>query len=540
LDYGLKMEIQHQTKLFQAMEKPNFYPHHVGSIEQRETHISKVFLTGDYVYKIKKPVYLEFLDFTTLEKRRYYCRQEVILNRRLTQNVYLDVVAITFKDGEYSLNRSGNPIEYAVKMRQLPEDRSMVNLLKKTKIDKKNIEDLALILSNFYSQGSSYSQVHSSGAWKNIQANCEENFKQTMSFAGEILDKRIFQIIQSATLSFLRRRKKLFGNRSKSGKIRDCHGDLRTGHIYFVDDGIQIIDCIEFNDRFRYHDIASDIAFLAMDLDYEGFPQIDSHFLNAYVKYSKDQDVFVLIDFYKCYRAFVRCKVNCMRLQEGGLTEQNKRKLLKETLKYLDLAYQYAVKFTRPTLWVVCGMPGSGKSSISRELSRGFGIKILNSDVIRKELFGMKHVDSSDMPFEEGIYSKNASGLTYGKLLLLAQEEIEKGNSVILDATYGSEHHRVEALRMARDKDVSIIFVECVLKEKLLKERLSNRKTKLSVSDARLPHFEYFKKRFEPLNEVGDAMHIRVNTEKPLEKCMQQIMAKDIVAIGAEPHNLWP
>ena len=540
MDYGLKMEIQHQTKLFQAMEKPNFYPHHVGSIEQRETHISKVFLTGDYVYKIKKPVYLEFLDFTTLEKRRYYCRQEVILNRRLTQNVYLDVVAITFKDGEYSLNRSGNPIEYAVKMRQLPEDRSMVNLLKRTKIDRNDIEDLALILSNFYSQVSSFRQVHSSGAWENIQANCEENFRQTMIFAGDILDERIFQIIQFATLSFLRRRKELFDNRIDSGKIRDCHGDLRTSHIYFVDDGIQIIDCIEFNDRFRYHDIASDLAFLAMDLDYEGFPQIDRHFLTAYVKYSKDQDVFVLIDFYKCYRAFVRCKVNCMRLQEGGLTEQNKRKLLKEALKYLDLAYQYAVKFTRPTLWVVCGMPGSGKSSISKELSRMFGIKTLNSDVIRKELFGMKPGDPSDLPFEEGIYSKGATGLTYGKLLLLAQEEIEKGNSVILDATYGSEHHRVEALRMARDKDVNIVFVECVLKEKLLKERLSNRKTKLSVSDARLPNFEYFKKRFEPLNEVGDAMHIRVNTEKPLEKCMQQILAKDIVAIGAEPHNLWP
>ena len=525
----LKMKIRQQIKLFQAMEKPNFYPHPVSCIEQRETHISKVFLTGDYVYKIKKPVNLEFLDFTTLEKRRYYCRQEVILNRRLTHNVYLDVVAISFKDEKYYLSDSDNPVEYAVKMRQLPDNRSMVHLLKKTKIDRNDIEDLALILSNFYSQGPSAEHIHSSGAWKNIQKNCEENFNQTMAFAGEILDKRIFQIIQSATLSFLRRRKELFDNRSESGKIRDCHGDLRTGHIYFADDGIQIIDCIEFNDRFRYHDIASDMAFLAMDLDYEGFPQIDSLFLNAYVKYSNDQDVFVLIDFYKCYRAFVRCKVNCMRLQEGGLTEQIKRKLLKETMKYLDLAYQYAVKFTRPTLWVVCGMPGSGKSTISRELSRMFGIKTLNSDVIRKELFGMKPVDPSDMPFEEGIYSKGASGLTYGKLLLLAQEEIEKGKSVILDATYGNKHHRDEVLRMARDKDANIIFIECVLKEKLLKERLSNRKTEFSVSDARPSHFEYFKKRFEPLNEVGDAMHIRVNTEKPLEECMQKILAKDYI-----------
>jgi uncharacterized protein len=523
------MEIKQQIKLFQAMEKPNFYPHPVSRIEQRETHISKVFLTGEYVYKIKKPINLGFLDFTTLEKRRYYCRQEVILNRRLTHSVYLDVVTISFENGKYYLSDSDNPVECAVKMRQLSDNRSMVNLLKKTKIDKKNIEDLALILANFYSQSPSSEQIHSSGAWKNIQENCEENFKQTMSFAGEILDKRIFQIIQSASLSFLRRRKELFDNRSESGKIRDCHGDLRTGHIYFADDGIQIIDCIEFNDRFRYHDIASDIAFLAMDLDYEGFPQIASHFLNAYVKYSNDQDVFVLIDFYKCYRAFVRCKVNCMRLQEGSLGEQNKRKLLKETIKYLNLAYQYAVKFTRPTLWVVCGMPGSGKSTISNELSRVFGIKTLNSDVIRRELFGMNPGNPSDVPFEEGIYSKNASGLTYGKLLLLAQEEIEKGNSVILDATYANEHHRDEVLRMASDNDVNIIFVECVLKEKLLKERLSNRKTEYQVSDARLHHFEYFKEKFKPFNKVNDAMHICVNTEKTLEKCMQQILGKDYI-----------
>jgi aminoglycoside phosphotransferase family enzyme/predicted kinase len=528
------METQQQTKLFQAMEKPNFYPHSVSSIEQRETHISKVFLTGDYVYKVKKPVYLEFLDFTTLEKRKNYCRQEVVLNRRLTHNVYLEVVAIAFKDGKYYLTESDNPVEYAVKMRQLPDNRSMVQLLKRKKIDRKEINDLALILSNFYGQVPSPEYIHSSRAWKTIWANCEENFKQTKVFAGVILDKRIFQIIQSATLSFLRRRKKLFDNRSESGKIRDCHGDLRTGHIYFADDGIQIIDCIEFNDRFRYHDIASDIAFLAMDLDYEGFPQIASHFLNAYVKYSKDRDVFVLIDFYKCYRAFVRCKVNCMRLQEGGLTKQNKSKLLKETMKYLDFAYQYAAKFTRPTTWVVCGMPGSGKSTISKELSKVFGIKTFHSDVIRKELFGMKPGDPSDMPFEEGIYSKGASCLTYGKLLLLAQEEIERGNSVVLDATYGNEHHRDEVLRMASDKDANIIFIECVVKEKLLKERLSNRKNEFQVSDARLHHFEYFKKKYKPFNKVDDTIHMSVNTEKTLEKCMQQILGKSyIVALGS-------
>lgn len=528
------MEIQMQTELFQAMGKPDFYPHHVIVIEQRETHISKVFLTGDYVYKIKKPINLEFLDFTTLEKRRYYCHQEVILNRRLTHKVYLDVVAITFKDGKYYLDGTGSPVEYAVKMRQLPEDRSMVRLLQRNKINKNVIEELALTLAKFYNQVPSSGHMHSSGAWETIRANCEENFRQTIIFTGKIIDERIFQIVRSATLSFLRRRKKLFDNRIKSGKVRNCHGDLRAGHIYFTDDGIQIIDCIEFNERFRYHDIASDLAFLAMDLDYEGRPQIAGYLLNAYVKYSKDQDIFVMIDFYKCYRAFVRCKVNCLRLQAGDLGEYDRRKLLRETSQYLDLAYRYAVQFTRPTLWVVCGMPGSGKSTISRELSRVFGIKTFHSDVIRKELFGIKPGDPSDMPFEEGIYSKGASGLTYGKLLLLAQEEIERGNSVILDATYGNEHHRDEVLRMASDKDANIIFIECGLKEKLLKERLSNRKTEFQVSDARLHHFEYFKKKYKPFNKVGDAMHISVNTEKTLEKCMQQILGKDyIVALGS-------
>lgn len=525
----LKMKIRQQIKLFQAMEKPNFYPHPVSGIEQRETHISKVFLTGDYVYKIKKPVNLEFLDFTTLEKRRYYCHQEVILNRRLTHNVYLDVVAITFKDGKYHLDRPGDPVEYAVKMRQLPEERSMVNLLKNKKIDRNDIKDLALILSDFYRRSPFSGQIHSSGAWENIQANCEENFRQTMVLAGEILDEQIFQIVQSATRSFLRRRKEFFDKRIESGKIRDCHGDLRTGHIYFTDDGIQIIDCIEFNERFRYHDIASDLSFLAMDLDCEGFPKIANYLLNDYAKHTEDQDVFILIDFYKCYRAVVRCKVDCIRLLEGNLNEQDRTKLIGEAGKYLGFAYQYAVQFTRPTLWVVCGMPASGKSTISRELSRMFGIKTFHSDVIRKELFGMKPDDPLDMPFEEGIYSKGASGLTYGKLLLLAQEEIEKGNSVILDATYGNAHHRDEALRMARDLDANIIFVECVLKEELLKERLSNRKTKFSISDARMHHFEYFRERFEALNEVGKAMHIRVNTEKPLEECMQKILAKDYI-----------
>jgi aminoglycoside phosphotransferase family enzyme/predicted kinase len=536
------MKMNHQEQIFKLMRRPEFYPHSVSCIEQRETHISHVFLTGDYVYKIKKPVNLDFLDFTTLKKRYHYCHQEVILNKRLSHDVYLGVVPITFKDGKYHLIGPGNPVEYAVKMRQLPEDRSMVHLLKRKKINRGLVNELAVILSKFYSQGPSVEHIHSSGAWETILANCEENFQQTTMFAGEILDERIFQIVRSATLSFLHRKKELFDNRIKSKKIRDCHGDLRTGHIYFTDKGIQIIDCIEFNERFRFQDITSDLAFLAMDLDYEGFPQIANYLLDDYAKHTEDPDVFVLIDFYKCYRAFVRCKVNCIRFQEDGLGKKDKAKLFKETNKYLDFAYRYAVQFTRPTLWVVCGMPGSGKSTISRDLSRVFRIKAFQSDVIRKELYGLKPDDLSDMSFEAGIYSKGASGLTYGRLLLLGQEEIEQGRSVILDATYSKQHDRIEAIRMAKDNDVNIVFVECVLKENVIKERLLEREAGYPVSDARYHHYEDLKKRFEPLNELGDEMHIRVDTEKPLEACMEQILAKDnyIASLNTYPNNFQP
>ncbi len=528
MENGAVMEMDRQAEVFQAMERPDFYPHPVTTIEQCETHISKVFLTGAYVYKIKKPVNLEFLDFTTLEKRQYFCHQEVILNRRLTRNVYLDVVPITFKDGQYYLSGPGDPVEYAVKMRQLLDGCSMVHLLRKGKIEAEALDELACMLSRFYSQAHSGGHLNTFGSSEIVSANCEENFRQTEMFVKTIIDERMYQIVRTATRSFLRKRQELFEHRIKNEKIRDCHGDLRTGHIYFTD-GIQIIDCIEFNERFRYGDITSDLAFLAMDLDYGGYPQIAHALLKAYVRYTKDHDVYLLLDFYKCYRAFVRVKVNCFRLHEGNLGEQETDRLLKETRQYMDLAYRYAVQFSRPTLWVVCGMPASGKSTIAKELARTLGVKVFRSDVIRKELFALQPDEHTDVSFEQGIYSKGASSLTYGKLLLLAQEEIENGYCVILDATYSTRHQRGEVLRLAKDMNTNLMFVECICPEAILKERLLKREAVSSVSDARLRHFEQMKARFESLNEVRDDMHISVETERPLEESMEYILSQDYV-----------
>jgi aminoglycoside phosphotransferase family enzyme len=248
------------------MSNPEIYPHSVSKLEQRKTHISYVFLTGPYAYKIKKPVDLEFLDYSTLEKRKHYCHQETSLNQRLSYDVYLGVVAITYDKGKYYLDGPGKPVEYAVKMRQLPDENSMLRLLRNRKIAETGIKQLAQRLSDFYQKALTDAKINTFGAWDMIQFNCEKNFRQTTSFMGDILDKRMFQIIRAASRLFLHRRKKLFKDRVNKKKIRDCHGDLRSGYIYFNDE-IQIIDCIEFNERFRYADITSDLAFLAMDMD---------------------------------------------------------------------------------------------------------------------------------------------------------------------------------------------------------------------------------------------------------------------------------
>ncbi|MGA1791789.1 MAG: AAA family ATPase [bacterium] len=520
------MEGENQERIFQAMERPDFYPHPVSDIEQRETHISKVFLTGEYVYKIKKPVNLEFLDFTTLEKRYHFCRQEVILNRRLTRDVYLDVVPITCKEGHYELAGSGTPVEYAVKMRQLPGNCSLVRLLRKGKIDITAIESLAMCLAGFYSKAPSGKHISTFGSWERVWENSEENFRQTAPFVEKPLDKRMFQILRAANRSFLQRQKGLFEHRIKCQKIRDCHGDLRAGHIYITPE-IQIIDCIEFNERFRYGDSASDLAFLAMDLDHEGYPEIARDLLSAYVRHSKDRDLFLLLNFYKCYRAVVRVKVNCFRLQEDHLSRKEKCRLFKETEDYMNLAFRYAVQFACPVLWVICGLPASGKTAIAEALAETTGARIFRSDVVRKGLFGLKPSEPRDAPFQKGIYSKEAGSLTYGKLLLLAQEEIQRGHSVILDATYGKRNHRQEVIRMAKDMDANLIFVECVCPEDLIRERLRVREKLPSESDARLHHLERIRAAFEPLDEIRDEMHILVHTDRPIEESLQQILSQD-------------
>lgn len=526
--HAAHMDNHRQEALFRAMACPDFYPHPVRYVRQKDTHISKVFLTGEYVYKIKKPVNLGFLDFSSLAMRHRYCELEVTLNRRLANQVYLGVIPITYSDNRYSLSGSGPEVEFAVHMRQLPDACSLAALLEQDRITTEQIETLASILTDFYMQQGSVPRELAAASWKNIKASCAENFSQTRWAVGNPLDAELYRAIRLATVSFLTRRKALFDNRSESGKIYHGHGDLRCGHIYYTGKNrIQVIDCIEFNSRLRNIDIASDLAFLTMDLDFKGAPGLGSALLDIYVRKTRDWQICALMPFYKCYRAMVRCKVNCFRMKENFGGPNDPGALHRRANRYLAYAHTYAEQFDRPIIWVLCGLPAAGKSSIAGILSKQLMITTLRSDVIRKQLFGQIQKEQTAPRLEQDVYSPEADRLTYAELLRLARKALERKESIILDATFSKPEYRRRVLQLANELRCRAVFVECTAPDKVLKARLLQREGTASVSDARHDHFEMLKQRYVPMDEIDQRLRLQINTTRPIHDCAHAILAWD-------------
>ena len=509
----------------QAMRKAAFYPHPVHDVSLLETHISWVFLTGSLVYKIKKPVAMGFLDFTTLHKREKDCRREVELNRRLSTGIYLGVVPVTENEGCFDLDGKGRIVEYAVKMKQLSPADSLENRLGNDTLDAGMLERLAEKLYRFYRSAGSGPEVAAFGTIGSIRNNCDENFRVMTGAEKGMVDHRRLGIVRSATNDFLNANTGLFQSRIGSGRIRDGHGDLRTDHIYFTGDAIQIIDCIEFNRRFRCGDVACDLAFLAMEMDFKDYPRFSGLFISAFLKLSDDRRLPVLMDFYKCYRAMVRVKVNYLRLQQKDLESRRKDGLRQGIGRYLSLAYRYAVQFSRPILWIVCGMVATGKSTIAKALGDTLGISIIRSDVVRRQLFDRSSQAESTSGFESGIYDPRAKSLTYGRMLLSAQKEImENHRSVILDATFGQEKNRQEALRLARDTGALIVFVECFCSQETMRKRLKAREAQETLSDARIQHLQKLRERFQAFRELNDQCLIRIDTDEHPEENLRTVL----------------
>ncbi len=335
-----------QTReMIEALKKPEAYDSPVKEIRLIQTHISWVFLTGEYAYKIKKPVDFGFLDFTTLEKRRKFCRKELEINRMFSPEMYIDVLPVNRFDHTIKINGPGETIDYAIKMKQFPQENLMDRLLERNMIDTKIIEKIVDILINFYSKTYTYTDPHAIGSLETVKFNWKENFEQTKPFIGKTVDERTFERMKHRVEEFMNREKELFDKRLREGFIKWCHGDLHSGNIFVVDSKVYIFDAIEFNERFACSDVANDIAFLTMDLEFRKRKYLSEYLVRRYVEDTGDVDLEKLLDFYKCYRACVRGKVMSFRINDSNIPDFEKKEAVDRAKIYFQLAGEYANRF---------------------------------------------------------------------------------------------------------------------------------------------------------------------------------------------------
>jgi len=510
-------------ELVQALLLPKAYADTPRQIELVQTQMSFVFLTDNYVYKVKKPVNLGYLDYTTLEKRYFFCQKEIELNRRLCTDVYLGVVPITRDKGDFLMEGRGEALEYAVKMRRLPQAAMMDVLLAANQVSPAMITSLAQKLTEFHQKAETNETISTFGDLPTIIQNTEENFTQTKRYIGTIISQDAYQRIKVYTDSFIQQNTPLFHKRISSGRIRDCHGDLHAAHICFTN-GVCIYDCIEFNDRFRYCDVASEIAFLAMDLDHHGRADLSRLFVNSYVEQSGDTELLELLNFYKCYRAYVRGKVESFKYDDPYITKAERKQSFEFASSYFDLASSYTS--SKPRLFITTGLVGTGKTVLAQALAKRLGLVVISSDITRKKLAGIPLTEHRFEEFDSGIYSAEFSRKTYDKMFTEAKNVLNEKDSVILDASFIKTEERLKAKQLAEETNADFFVIECTLDKDLVRQRLAQRLEEGSVSDGRWEIFDQQQKQYEPVTEVPPTNHTIVDTSFPIDETVRHIMSK--------------
>jgi aminoglycoside phosphotransferase family enzyme/predicted kinase len=502
-------------RLIAAMQEPGFYPQPPRAVEFRQTHISCVFLAGEFVYKIKKPVRFSFVDYSTLELRYHFCREEVRLNRRLTPRVYLGVFPIMRRDEGFALGAhpaqqfEPRAYEYTVKMRRLPDDRSLERLVRTGRIDHADMGRIGLVLAAFHASAArEHSMLY--GAPEAIAQTVGVNLEECRGFIGDTITEAEFTAIERFNREFVDTHRGLLDRRARDGMVREGHGDLRSEHICVTAE-IDVIDCVEFSQRLRYADIASDLAFLLMDLDRLGAPALGHLLLSTYLTEGADPALPRLLNFYKCFRAVVRGKVSSLKAREREVPDPQRRAAGETARKYFAAAYGYA-KAGSPTLIVVCGLPATGKSTVAQALAERSGFEVFNSDVIRKRLAGKAPADRASAAWREGIYAPEFTAATYAALLDAAAGELERGNGVIIDATFNEAAERVRMRELARRMAVPIVFAQCSVSPQQAKARLAARAQEPgAVSDATWEIYLQQQEAFAPFGPEFADCHLEVD-----------------------------
>jgi uncharacterized protein len=520
--------------------RPEAYDHGAEDIRLHETHSSWVVLAGEYAYKLKKPVDLGFLNFTTLDARRADCEEEIRLNRRFSPDVYLGVAEVTEQQGRFRIGGAAGSGEPAVWMRRLPEAGMLPELLARSEMDARLGRRIGRKLAAFHSVAATGEGVDEYGSPSTLTANWQENFEQMAPFVDRTVSDEINEHIRGYVERFVDAQRPLLERRVAQGRVRDGHGDLHAASICIEDGAIRLFDSLQFAPRFRCADVAAEVAFLAMDLEHHGRADLAWAFVDAYADASGDADLMGLLDFYACYRAYVRGKVRSMRLAQLRHDEAAELRVVTESTAYFDLAWAHTGGLGEPTIRISMGLPASGKTTLARALASRLGLVHLSSDLVRKSMAGVRPTQRGTDAFGKGLYDPAMTERTYGALRRHAARWLRRGRSVVLDATYGDPVERARVRRLAQRLGAPMQIVLCRADDATLRARLARRATESGVvSDARLELWPELRAAFNEPDEIGGLLTVDA-TGTP-EQTADEAMAllRQSVSVGStdNPRN---
>ena len=512
--------VKHWLEMVQSLRyAPEWASEGPVPVEMRQTHISAVLLGRERVLKLKKPVNFGFLDYTTLEKRRIACEAEVRLNRRLCDQTYLGVQPIVQVDGRPRPSDAGPAIDYGVLMKRLPAERMLDEMVRRQSVTEATIDLVARRLEEFHRTAERGPAIEAWGTWEQVRRNWEENFTQTSPYVGRSISVSTYEHVRSWVEQRLTREHAVFEGRIRDGRVVDGHGDVRCESVC-VTNGICIFDCIEFNDRFRCCDVASEVAFLAMDLDALGRPDLGYYFAEQYQARAADPDLFRLLPFYRCYRAYVRGKVLSFRLDEPEFSETDKSRAAERAAGYFDLARRYAAPLRRPAVIVVMGLAGTGKTSMARAIAGELGLRLVSTDAVRHELFGP---EKGAADYGRGAYRPEATRQTYQTLLEKGRIRLAEDGGVVLDGTFLRDDDRTQLRHMASSAGAAVRWIECELPADLVRERIERRRDRHEgLSDATWDTYLHQRNERVTRQDQLEDGHLVVNTAQSLTEAVRR------------------
>ncbi|NER26280.1 MAG: AAA family ATPase [Symploca sp. SIO1C4] len=492
--------------LIEQMKQPGFYPHPVQEpIELIQTHISYVFLTGDYVYKIKKPVNLGFLDFSTLERRQHFCWEELHMNKPNAPEIYLEVLPISQIGNNFILGGNGQILEYTLKMRQFPQETLLIEMFEQGKLQESHLEELGTVVAHFHAQAQTNDYIRRFGRPAKIRESIDNNYRQTQKYISGPQTSQQYEETKEYTDTFFAQNQELLTQRLQNNRIKECHGDLHLRNICFWHDKIQLFDRIEFNEQFRFVDVIYDIAFTVMDLEVRGAKELANAFLNTYLEQTGDWEGLQVLPLYLSRQAYVRAKVNSFLLDDPNIPEAAEQKIQATASDYYRLAWEYT-KSRQGRLILTSGLSGSGKTTVARYLARHLGAIHLRSDVVRKHLAGI----SLEQRGGDEIYTPAMTQKTYQRLLKLGLKLANLGYPVILDAKYDKLALRGEVISQANSYQLPLQIIYCIAPESVLRDRLLSRTN--DVSDATADLIEQQQAAAENFTDAEKPLVINLDT----------------------------